>query len=158
LKRWSPLALFVGAFPGAAPTLIGWASVTNSLDPPALILFFILYLWQIPHFLAIDLTQRTEFERAGIRTLSVERGEKAAKHCLVRYLTGLVAVSLYPLFLGIAETPYLWSALILGFTFLGWGLYGLRPEAGSRWARGFFRASLAYLPLIFVALCLYSQI
>ncbi len=156
LKQKSTIALLIGAIPGAMPPLMGWTAGTGSLklpqDLPGLSLFAILFLWQIPHFLAIALMHQKEYERAGIKILPLEKGEKATKHTIVRYLAGLLAVSLYPVMFGIAGDLYFVTALILGAIFFGWGLYGLKSSAGIRWARSFFLLSIIYLPLLLFVL------
>lgn len=152
LKQKSHAALLVGAIPGAMPPLMGWTAVTGSLSLPenltGLNLFFILFLWQIPHFLAIALFRKEDYEKAGIRVLPLEKGDQAAKHTIVRYLAGLFAVSLYPVWYGLAGRFYLWTAVLLGAAFFIGGLYGLRLAAGSRWARSFFFGSIIYLPVL----------
>jgi protoheme IX farnesyltransferase len=152
LKQKSHIALLVGAVPGALPPLMGWTAATDSIALPGLALFFILFLWQIPHFLAIALFHKEEFARAGIRVLPVEKGEETARHWIVRYLAGLFAVSLYPVVLGVAGTFYFWTAFVLGMVFFSWGCAGLRRNAGLHWARNFFIVSIVYLPLLLLML------
>ncbi len=152
LKQKSHVALLVGAVPGAMPPLMGWTAATGSIGLPGLILFFILFLWQIPHFLAIALVHREEYERAGIKILPLEKGERETKHWIVRYLAGLVAVSLYPVAFGMTGAIYFWTAALLGAIFFIWGCYGLKSRAGVRWARSFFLASIVYLPILLVVL------
>ena len=154
LKRKSPIALLVGAVPGALPPLMGWTAATGSIGPGGLVLFFILFLWQIPHFLAIALCHQEEYEKAGIRVLPLEKGDRTTRHWIVRYTAGLFAVSLYPLFLGMAGRSYLVPAFLLGGLFLFLGCLGLKQTTGLRWARNFFLASVIYLPLILISLVL----
>jgi len=158
LKQKSYVALLIGAVPGAMPPLMGWTAATGSLrvpgDFPGLVLFSILFLWQIPHFLAIALFRQKEYAKAGIKILPLEKGVDATKHMLVRYLAGLVAVSFYPVSFGMTGPAYLVIALVLGITFFGWGCYGLRKSAGVRWAWGFFIASIIYLPVLLAVLAL----
>lgn len=161
LKQKSTIALLIGAIPGAMPPLMGWTAATGSLripeDLPGLALFAILFLWQIPHFLAIALVHKEEYEKAGIKILPLEKGVEATKHALVRYLAGLLAVSLYPVTLGMAGVGYLVAALVLGIGFFGWGCYGLRSNAGVRWAWSFFIASIVYLPALLFALAVTAK-
>lgn len=152
LKRVSPLALVVGAVPGAAPPLLGWTAVTGQLDAGGLVLFGILMAWQMPHFLAIALYRNDEYQRAGIRTVVAVRGERAAKWQAVAWSVALVAVSVLLTPIGVAGEVYFYAALAIGVGFLGWSITGLRAEAGIPWARRFFFASLLYLPLVIVAL------
>lgn len=158
LKQMTTAALLVGAVPGALPPLMGWTAATGSLrlpgDLPGLVLFSILFLWQIPHFLAIALFRKSEYEKAGIKILPLEKGDAATKHTIVRYLAGLIAVSFYPVTLGVAGPPYLWVAVFLGLVFFVWGCYGLRPSAGLFWARNLFIVSIIYLPILLFTLAL----
>ena len=158
LKRRSGAALFVGAVPGALPPLMGWSAATGSIGPGGLVLFSILFLWQIPHFLSLSLFYKGDYAAAGLKIMPVERGEMATKYCLIRYLAGLVAVSFYPVWSGMAGAVYLWTALVTGGVFLIWGLYGLSPGAGLGWARSLFFFSILYLPLLLVTLALTGNV
>lgn len=157
LKKKTHAALLVGAIPGAAPPLMGWTAATDSLHMAGLSLFFILFLWQIPHFLAIALFRKEEYARAGIRVMPVEKGDLASKHCLIRYLAGLIAVSFYPFLLGIANELYAVAALVMGAIFFAWGAWGFKKEAGTRWAWSFFMASIIYLPVLLFVLALTAR-
>lgn len=152
LKQHSPLALVVGAVPGAIPPLMGWTAARGKLELPGLVLFAILFLWQIPHFLAISLYRVQEMSRAGYKVLVAQRGVRAAKVRIVLYLAALWPVSLLLVPLHIAGTPYLVTAGIGGAIFFGWGVYGLRESAQGRWARGLFQVSLVYQLLLMLAL------
>jgi heme o synthase len=149
LKRVTPFALHVGAIPGAIPPLLGWTSVTGSLTVPALAMFALLFVWQIPHFIAIALFRQREYERAGLRVLPAVRGVAAAKSAIVRYSALQLAVSTLPYFLGLAGPLYLWVAVPLGLAFLAFAASGLRESAGPRWARALFFASMPYLVIVF---------
>lgn len=152
LKQRSHLALEVGAIPGAMPPLLGWTAAMNRVDGAALVLFGILFIWQIPHFHAIALFRREEYARAGLQVLPNVRGDDVTKHTIVRYLAILLAVSLLLFPLGVAHRVYLFSALGLGIVFFGWGCWGLRRESGVRWARSLFGISILYLVLVFAIL------
>lgn len=154
LKFHTPLALVIGAVPGAMPPLMGWTAVTNSLDPPGLVLFGIVLLWQMPHFLAISLFRKHDYARAGIRIVPVVRGDEVARRQAVAWATGLVPVSLLLTPLGITGTLYLVIALMSGLAFLGFAITGLRQTTGPSWAYRFFIASLIYLPLLTVGFAL----
>lgn len=154
LKRRTPLALVIGAVPGAVPPLLGWTAVTDALDPGGLVLFGILLVWQIPHFIAIALYRKAEYARAGIRVVSLVRGDAVAKIQAVAWAMLLVPLSLMLTPLGVAGSLYLWCAMLLGMGFLGWAFTGLDDDAGPRWARGYFLASLFYLPALTAALAL----
>ena len=150
MKRQTATALLVGALPGAIPPLIGWTAATGRLELPGVLLFAVMFLWQVPHFLAITLFRKEEYARAGLVVQPNEPGgERAARQNVVRYTVALVAVSLLFVPIGAAHLAYLATALLAGIVFLGYGLLGLREDAGPRWARNLFLLSLIYLPLVF---------
>jgi heme o synthase len=152
LKRTTTLSLLIGAAPGAVPPLLGWTSVTGHLEWPGVLLFSVLFLWQIPHFLAIATFRREDYRRAGLKILPVERGDRVTRQHIVAYLVALVAVTLLLVPFGVGGSFYLASAIGLGAVFLGFGAWGLRPSAGARWARGLFIFSILYLGLLLGAL------
>lgn len=154
LKQYSPLALVVGAVPGAMPPLMGWTAATGHLDLPGLVLFGILFLWQLPHFLAITLFRAEEMSRAGYKVTVAQRGPLAAKLRIILYVAALVPVSLLLVPLHVAGPLYLAGAAVLGAVFFAWGLYGLKRGAGERWARSLFGVSLLYLTMLFGILAL----
>lgn len=152
LKQRSTLALVVGAVPGALPPLIGWTAVTGSIDPGGLVLFGILFLWQLPHFLAISIYLKDDYARGGLKVFALVHGEGAAKLCAALTAVALVPVTLLPVPLGLAGPLYGAVAGTLGLVFVAWAVTGLRPQASARWARGLFLGSLGYLTLLFAAL------
>jgi heme o synthase len=152
LKRRTTLALPIGAVPGAIPPLLGWTTITGRIDVPGFLLFSVLFLWQIPHFLAIATFRREDYRRAGLKVLPVEKGDRVTRLHIVTYLALLVVVTLLLVPFGIGGPVYLGAAIVLGGAFFGLGAYGLRPGAGDRWARGLFFGSMLYLVLLFAAL------
>jgi heme o synthase len=152
LKQRSHWALLVGAVPGAMPPLLGWTAATGTIGAGGLVLFGILFLWQVPHFLAISIFRRDEYARAGLKVMPNTHGMRATKHSIARYLFALLAVSLLLVPLGVERPGYTVIAGTLGTIFLGWGCWGLRDEAGARWARSLFGISILYLVLLFCAL------
>ncbi|WP_437878259.1 heme o synthase [Sorangium sp. So ce513] len=152
LKRRTTLALPIGAIPGAIPPLLGWTSVTGRIDVPGFLLFAVMFLWQIPHFLAIATFRREEYQRAGLKVLPVEKGDRTARLHMVGYLALLVLASVLFVPLGVGGPVYLGAAIVLGGAFFGLGAYGLRAGTGNRWARGVFVSSMVYLVLLFIAL------
>jgi protoheme IX farnesyltransferase len=155
LKRHTTVSLLVGAVAGAIPPLIGWTAVTGSIDRPALLLFAFVFLWQVPHFLAIALFRRQDFARAGLLVQPNEaHGERDARFNVVLYTAALVAVSLLFVPLGVAGGVYLAVAASSGALFLAHGLKGLRPRSSERWARAEFFGSLAYLVVVLCVLVL----
>lgn len=152
MKQRSPFAIVVGSVPGALPPLMGWTAATGELSAPGIVLFGILFVWQLPHFLAISLFREREYTKAGIRVMPAVHGVASTKLQAALWAGALLPVSLLLVPLGIAGWIYLSVAGVLGVVFLVWALVGLREEAGNRWARQLFVASLIYLPLLFAAL------
>lgn len=152
LKRVTPWALHVGAIPGAIPPLIGWSAVTGTLDARAWSIFLLLFVWQLPHFLAIAMFRREDYAAAGLRVLPVVKGMRAAKREAVFYSVLQLACSVLPFLTGLGGLVYLVSALVLGVGFLVWAVRGLAPDAGAPWARSLFIASMPYLVLVSAAL------
>lgn len=152
MKRTTAAALFVGAVPGALPPLMGWTSVTGRLDAGALALFGVLFLWQIPHFLAIALYRAEDYGRAGFEILPLSAGERTTRVVITAFSVALLLTSLSLRPLHVAGALYTGVALILGVAFLAWGLVGIRRAATRVWARSLFFASLVYLTLLFAAL------
>lgn len=152
LKQHSQYALHVGAIPGAIPPLLGWTAGTARIDAAGVVLFSILFLWQVPHFIAIALFRKKEYERAGLVVMPSVEGDLASRHSIVRWIFAGVAASLLLVPLGLAGRGYLVAATILGAVFFTWGCYGLRAGTGPRWARSLFGISILYLVLLFAAL------
>jgi protoheme IX farnesyltransferase len=152
LKRRTTLNTLVGAVPGALPPVIGWAAVRGTIGPEAVALFLILYLWQVPHFLAIAWIYRADYARAGLRMLPVVdpdgsmTGRQMAMYCLA-----LIPVSLLPALLRQADPLYMAGAVVLGLGFLLTAL-GFVREASVPQARRVMRASLLYLPALLLLL------
>lgn len=144
LKRKSSLCTLVGAIPGAMPPLIGWTAVRQELTLEAWVLFFILYLWQLPHFLAIAWFCREDYARAGLPILTVldPSGQWTARQVIL-YCLALLPVSLIPGILRMSGPIYFLTALTLGLLFLGFGLrMRLNPSVH---AKKFFLSSIVYL-------------
>ena len=154
MKQYTPAALFVGALPGALPPLMGWTAVTGSIALPGLVLFGILFFWQIPHFIAISVFRQEEYERAGLKVLPSVRGMHSAKVQSTVYAGLLWAVSLLLVPYGLAGTLYLVAALGLGGYFFWTAVRGFWVEDDDAWAKKMFVASLIYLTGLFAALIL----
>ena len=148
LKRVTSLATVVGAIPGALPPLGGWAAATGELAAPAFILFAIVFLWQMPHFLAIACLYREDYRRGGMLMLPVvdEGGRFTALQALV-YSAALLPVSLLPATLGMAGPIYLFGAFLLGLGMNAASLRFARCRTQTT-ARGLLLASVIYLPLL----------
>jgi protoheme IX farnesyltransferase len=154
LKQHSQYALHVGAIPGAIPPLLGWTAGTARIDAAGIILFAILFFWQVPHFVAIALFRKGDYARAGLVVLPNVAGELAARHTIVRWIFADVAASLLVVPLGLAGDGYLIVGAVLGASFFTWGCYGLREDTGTRWAKSLFGVSILYLVLLFAALAI----
>src|SRR5262245_55991918 len=154
LKRTSAAALFVGAVPGALPPLMGWTAVTGRLDAPGLALFAVLFLWQIPHFLAIATYRGADYARAGFKVLPLTVSVRATRAIIVVFSVGLVAATIVLEPLRVAGPRYALIATLLGAVFIGWAAAGFRRAAENRWARSLFVYSIVYLTLLFVALAI----
>jgi protoheme IX farnesyltransferase len=152
LKQHSHWALHVGAVPGAIPPLLGWTAGTGRIDAAGLVLFALLFLWQIPHFIAITLFRKADYARAGLVVMPNVKGELAARHTIVRWIFACVAASLLVVPLGLAHRGYLVAATVLGAVFFSFGCYGLKAGSGTRWAKLLFAYSIVYLTLVFGAL------
>ncbi|MBK7579164.1 MAG: protoheme IX farnesyltransferase [Myxococcales bacterium] len=157
LKRVTPLALHIGAIPGAIPPLIGWASMTRSLSLPAFSVFAILLVWQIPHFLAIAMFRAKEYEGAGLLVYPSVRGIPAAKKAVVRYSILLLAVSLVPAWMGLGGAPYVVVASVLGLTQVVVAVRGFRAPDLQLWAKRLFLATLPYLLVVYGCLAFTAQ-
>lgn len=157
LKRITPLALWVGAVPGAIPPLIGWASVTGSISSLALVEFSILFLWQLPHFLAIAIFREEEYARAGLKVLPVVRGLRRAMIEIAICSLALVVTSLLPVALGLAGLGYAAIAIAAGLGFLSLATAGLGVRDTRRWARHVFFASMPYLVVVLGSLSLFAR-
>jgi heme o synthase len=155
LKQRTHWATWVGALPGALPVLMGWTAATGRVDGSGILVFSVLFFWQIPHFHAIGMYRQREYLRAGLKTLSGSRGDAAARRQIGIYLVVQVAASLALVPLGIAGTPYLVVASVLGLMVLGQAFPALwRGQADAKWARRLFLASIVYLPILFVTMVL----
>ena len=155
MKRWTTAALFVGAVPGAIPPLMGWTAATGSIDGRGLALFALLFVWQLPHFLAISVYLKEDYARGGLKVFALVHGERAAKIWAVATSALLVPVGMLPAWLGMASWGYGAAAALLGGGLTAAAATGLRiPDGSSRWARSFFLSTLLYLVLVFIALFL----
>jgi protoheme IX farnesyltransferase len=151
LKRTTPQNIVIGGAAGAVPPLVGWAAATGDLTVPALLLFAIVFFWTPPHFWALALLIRRDYEAAGVPMLPVVRGERETTRQIVLYSLVLVAVTAAPFLWGTLGLPYLVAALTLGAVFLALAIW-LRSEPTPRRAALLFHFSLLYLALLFAAM------
>jgi len=152
LKRRTSLSTLVGAVPGALPPVIGWAAATGTISFPAIVLFGIVFLWQIPHFLAIAWLYRDDYSHAGIPLLPVLEpdGRRTGQQALL-YAAALWPVSLLPAAAHIAGAPYSVVAMLLGFGLIALSARFAR-ERTTKTAKNLFLYSIVYLPLLWGAL------
>jgi protoheme IX farnesyltransferase len=159
LKRISPVATTIGGIPGALPPLMGWVAARNEITFGAMVLFVILFLWQMPHFLSLAWLYRKDYSRAGYRLLTVvdDAGTRTSRHVLGN-CAALIPLSLIPSVIGMTSTLYFIGALAAGISFLVFGIMfagsfvSVRQENYVRtnlFARRLFFASLVYLPVLF---------
>lgn len=148
LKRSTPLCTLVGAVPGAIPPMMGWVAARGTLGREAWGLFAVLFLWQLPHFLAIAWIHREDYARAGFPMLPVsDPGGAVTARQTVAYAAALVPVTLIAGAFAAAGEGYLWSALALGLSFLACTVV-FAVERSVRAARWVFLASVLYLPAV----------
>jgi len=154
MKRRTPFATVVGGIPGAIPPLIGWAVVRGNLSMEAWSLFFILFFWQMPHFLSLAWMYRKDYARAGYKLLVVldATGDITSRQILI-YCCALVPASLLPTLIGLTGYVYFTGALILSISFLVTGVVFIREQSSSA-ARRVFYFSLIFLSFLFLLLIL----
>jgi protoheme IX farnesyltransferase len=150
MKQLSTASLLVGAIPGAMPPLLGWTAASGEITVAAIALFGVIFLWQVPHFIAIAMFRKRDYVNAGMKVLPAVRGDDVARRTIVGYLVAQVAVTIVLVPLGLGGTPYLVGAVVLGGLMLALGVAGLgQGRGGDLWAKRVFLASIAYLPLLF---------
>jgi heme o synthase len=151
LKRATPQNIVIGGLFGAAPPLFGWAAVSNSVEPGALLLVLIIFAWTPPHFWALALDRKEEYASADVPMLPVTHGDAYTRLHILLYTLILVAVSLLPFAIGMSGWIYLAGALGLGAGFLYWAIVLVRNR-NPRAPIETFRYSIVYLMVLFVVL------
>lgn len=147
-KKLTPLSTILGTIPGALPPLMGWTAATGKISAPGILLFLILVIWQIPHFLAIAWFYKEDYARGGLPVLSVVDTEGAATaKQVILYLIVLLPLSVVPSVWRITGDLYLWGAIILGSIYLWFGIL-LAKYRNELFARRLFLVSIIYLPLL----------
>jgi len=157
LKRRTPQNIVIGGAAGAFPPMIGWASVTGSVDAMAIVLFAIIFMWTPPHFWSLALWANDDYRRAGVPMLPVVSGARETRRQIVIYTVMLIPVTLAPWFLGFSGPVYLATASLLGAAFLvsTWRVLTDRQDAtgvsltNDAPARAAFKLSILYLFLLF---------
>jgi protoheme IX farnesyltransferase len=153
LKRATPQNIVIGGAAGAAPPVLGWAAVTGTIDPQALLLFLIVFTWTPPHFWALAIARRDDYAKVGIPMLPVTHGIPYTRLQIVLYTILLILATLLPFLSGMSGLIYLGAALVLNGRFLYFVLalnQGRRADLPMRT----FRFSINYLMLLFAALIL----
>ncbi len=151
LKRRTPQNIVIGGAAGAVPPLVAWAAVTGSINGIAVLLFFIVFFWTPPHFWALSLLMKDEYEKVGVPMLPVVRGEAETRRQILLYTVLLYAVTQLPFCAGGFGGIYLTASLILGLGFIA-GAVRLYRRADRRSALQLYLFSLAYLALLFCAM------
>jgi protoheme IX farnesyltransferase len=152
LKRKTSFSTVIGAIPGALPPIIGWAAVANELPIKAWVLFGIMFLWQLPHFLAIAWMYRDDYARAGFPMLPViEPDGRSTGRQAVVYAAALLPLSLAPTLMHMSGDAYFAAALVLGTLFL-WLTVRFARTREVRDARRVFFGSILYLPVLWIVM------
>lgn len=151
LKRATPQNIVIGGLSGAMPPLLGWAAVTGTIEPGALILVLIIFAWTPPHFWALAIHRKEEYAKTGIPMLPVTHGEHITKIHIILYTVLMFLITLLPYLTGMSGPIYLLAAVVLGLGFLAWSLLLMfKPKAST--AMDTFRYSIVYLMVLFVVL------
>ncbi len=151
LKPATPLNIVIGGASGAMPPILGWAAVTNMIGPESLIMFLIIFAWTPPHFWALALYRREDYERVGLPMLPVTHGEKFTREHIVLYTIILFAVAMMPVGLGMSGWIYLVASLALNIGFMAYVIQLWRQYSDDL-AKRTFKFSIYYLMLLFAAL------
>jgi protoheme IX farnesyltransferase len=151
LKRATSQNIVIGGAAGAAPPVLGWAAVTNSIDPNALLLFLIVFVWTPPHFWALAIARRDEYAKVGIPMLPVTHGIPFTRLQVVLYTLLLTAVTLMPFVTGMSGLIYLAAALVLNGMFI-WHAFAMKLTERAHLPMKVFRFSITYLMWLFAAL------
>lgn len=154
LKKVTSLCTLMGAVPGALPPVMGWTAAQSQIGPEGWILFWILFFWQMPHFLAIGWMYREDYAKAGFPMLFVidPKGQTTGLMA-VAYSVALLPVSLLPTYLHITGQVYFWVALVLGSIFIAYSV-ALAREKTTQHAKRLFYVSITYLPVLFLTMVL----
>ena len=151
LKRATSQNIVIGGAAGAAPPVLGWAAVTNSIDANALILFLIVFVWTPPHFWALAIARKDEYAKVGIPMLPVTHGVEFTRLQVVLYTLLLTAVTLMPFVTRMSGVIYLAAALVLNGMFM-WHAFAMQRTERAHLPMKVFRFSITYLMWLFAAL------
>ncbi len=151
LKHATPQNIVIGGAAGAAPPVLGWTAVTGEIHSDALLLFLIVFIWTPPHFWALAIARKEDYEKVGVPMLPVTHGNEFTRQYILLYTILLVLVTILPYLSGMSGLIYLATALALGGRFLVYALQ-LRKDDGLDLPMQVFRFSINYLMFLFVAL------
>ena len=151
LKRATPQNIGIGGAAGATPPLLGWTAVTGQIDPYALVLFLIIFVWTPPHFWALAIYRKEDYAKVGIPMLPVTHGDSYTRLQIIAYTVLLILVTLLPFLMGVNGVVYLIGALLLGAAFLYHALM-MWYTVSHRWALKTFVFSIVYLLVLFAFL------
>jgi len=151
LKRATPQNIVIGGAAGAAPPVLGWTAVTGEIHSDALLLFLIIFVWTPPHFWALAIAKKDEYEKVGIPMLPVTHGNEYTRKYILLYTVLLVIVTIMPYLSGMSGLIYLATAIGLGGYFLYYTIL-LRSDDGVELPMRVFRYSINYLMFLFAAL------
>ncbi len=152
LKRATPQNIVIGGAAGAAPPLLGWAAITNSIELGALLLFLIIFIWTPPHFWALAIHREKEYAKVNIPMLPVTHGHYFTRIQILLYTILLVVITVIPYLVGMSGLIYLLSAMLLGLVFLYFAIQMLRLPDNKQLPMKTFGYSINYLMLLFIVL------
>jgi protoheme IX farnesyltransferase len=152
LKRATPQNIVIGGAAGAAPPVLGWTAMTNEVTSSALLLFLIIFVWTPPHFWALAIARKEEYEKVGIPMLPVTHGEEYTRLNILLYTILLVLITIIPYLTGMSGVIYLASALVLDVVFLFYAIQMRRVPDDLELPMKTFKYSISYLGLLFAAL------
>ncbi len=153
LKRATSQNIVIGGAAGAAPPVLGWAAVTGTIEPNALLLFLIVFVWTPPHFWALAIARKDEYAKVGIPMLPVTHGVAFTRLQVLLYTLLLVAVTLMPFVTGMSGVLYLAAAIVLNVMFV-WHAFQMKISDRAHLPMKVFRFSISYLMWLFAALLL----
>ncbi len=151
LKHLTPQNIVIGGAAGAAPPVLGWTAVTGHIDPQALLLFLIIFVWTPPHFWALAIARRTDYAKVNIPMLPVTHGVTFTKRAVLRYTIALTLATALPFLMGMSGVVYMGAAALLDAGFLRHALQ-LKRSQNDAVAMRVFRYSIVYLMWLFLAL------
>jgi len=152
LKRATPQNIVIGGAAGAAPPVLGWTAVTGEIHSSALLLFLIIFVWTPPHFWALAIARKEEYEKVGIPMLPVTHGEEYTRLNILLYTILLVLITIIPYLTGMSGLIYLAAALVLDARFLYYAVQMRRVPGDLELPMRTFKYSITYLGILFAAL------